>query len=180
MARDSEKKDRPNARFRGRVEGTGGRARIRAARCRANSAPPEEGPANGFEGPRPYRWFCLDHVREFNARYNFFQGMSPDEIHDAQRLFRLGARGRALPPPVPTALLRRPGLTSPTRSTRSARASNARWPKRARTAALVGQRPPLAEDTRPAHRRRPPRPAPALCRTRPPLSPRPQWRRPKP
>ena len=28
---------------------------------------------------------CLDHVREFNAKYNFFTGMTPDEIHDAQR-----------------------------------------------------------------------------------------------
>jgi hypothetical protein len=50
-------------------------------------APSEEGASNGYEGPRPYRWFCLDHVREFNARYNFFNGMSPDEIHDAQRPF---------------------------------------------------------------------------------------------
>lgn len=35
--------------------------------------------------PAPYRWFCLDHVRAFNARYNFFSGMSPDEISAAQR-----------------------------------------------------------------------------------------------
>jgi hypothetical protein len=28
---------------------------------------------------------CLDHVREFNARYNFFNGMSADEIHAQQR-----------------------------------------------------------------------------------------------
>jgi DnaJ-domain-containing protein 1 len=27
---------------------------------------------------------CLDHVREFNAGYNFFDGLSPDEIHEAQ------------------------------------------------------------------------------------------------
>jgi hypothetical protein len=27
---------------------------------------------------------CLDHVREFNQGYNFFNGMSPDEIADAQ------------------------------------------------------------------------------------------------
>ncbi|WNO53391.1 J domain-containing protein [Stakelama saccharophila] len=47
-------------------------------------APPLEGPPSG-EGPRGWRWFCLDHVREFNAGYNFFEGMSADEIHDAQR-----------------------------------------------------------------------------------------------
>jgi hypothetical protein len=44
-------------------------------------------------GPRPsdappqYRWLCLDHVRAFNSSYNFFSGMSPDEIHEAQRPF---------------------------------------------------------------------------------------------
>ncbi len=27
---------------------------------------------------------CLEHVREFNAGYNFFDGLSPDEIHEAQ------------------------------------------------------------------------------------------------
>jgi hypothetical protein len=37
-----------------------------------------------FDGPGAYRWLCLDHVREFNARYNFFAGMSADEIADAQ------------------------------------------------------------------------------------------------
>jgi hypothetical protein len=27
---------------------------------------------------------CLEHVREFNAGYNFFDGLSPDEVHEAQ------------------------------------------------------------------------------------------------
>jgi hypothetical protein len=40
--------------------------------------------AGGFDGPGAWRWLCLDHVREFNARYNYFRGMSPDEIADAQ------------------------------------------------------------------------------------------------
>lgn len=31
-----------------------------------------------------WQWFCLDHVRAFNARYNFFDGLAPDEIHEAQ------------------------------------------------------------------------------------------------
>lgn len=31
-----------------------------------------------------WQWFCLAHVRAFNAKYNFFDGLSPDEIHDAQ------------------------------------------------------------------------------------------------
>jgi hypothetical protein len=37
-----------------------------------------------FDGPGEWRWMCLDHVRAFNTGYNFFQGMSPDEIADAQ------------------------------------------------------------------------------------------------
>ena len=44
-------------------------------------APLEPG---NFDGPGAWRWLCLDHVREFNARYNFFNGMSADEIAAAQ------------------------------------------------------------------------------------------------
>jgi hypothetical protein len=39
---------------------------------------------SGFDGPGDYRWFCLDHVREFNAGYDWFEGMSADEIFAAQ------------------------------------------------------------------------------------------------
>ena len=42
----------------------------------------DAGPA---DQPRRYRWFCLDHVREFNSAYNFFEGMNADEINAAQR-----------------------------------------------------------------------------------------------
>ena len=45
-------------------------------------APGSRGP--GFDGPGDYRWFCLDHVRAFNATYDWFQGMSADEILAAQ------------------------------------------------------------------------------------------------
>lgn len=38
----------------------------------------------GFDGPGEWRWLCLDHVREFNGGYNWFDGMTPDEIADAQ------------------------------------------------------------------------------------------------
>jgi hypothetical protein len=40
--------------------------------------------ASGFDGPGSYRWFCLDHVRAFNSGYDFFAGMTADEILDAQ------------------------------------------------------------------------------------------------
>ncbi|MCT2400956.1 J domain-containing protein [Novosphingobium mangrovi (ex Huang et al. 2023)] len=39
---------------------------------------------SGFDGPGDYRWFCLDHVREFNAGYDYFEGMEADEIFRAQ------------------------------------------------------------------------------------------------
>ena len=39
---------------------------------------------NGFDGPSEYRWFCLDHVREFNSDYDWFEGLSAEEIVDAQ------------------------------------------------------------------------------------------------
>lgn len=39
---------------------------------------------NGFDGPGEWRWFCLDHVREFNAGYDWFEGMSAEEILAAQ------------------------------------------------------------------------------------------------
>lgn len=85
MPRATEKKDRPNARFHGRVEANG---RVCAEPgCEEPGefrAPPLEGAGDG-EGPPPFRWMCLDHVRAFNSRYNFFAGMTADEIHAAQR-----------------------------------------------------------------------------------------------
>jgi DnaJ domain len=47
-------------------------------------APNPYGRRAGFDGPGDYQWLCLDHVREFNARYDFFTGMSREEIEDAQ------------------------------------------------------------------------------------------------
>lgn len=37
-----------------------------------------------FDGPGEWRWLCLDHVRAFNAGYNYFNGMSAEEIEAAQ------------------------------------------------------------------------------------------------
>ena len=42
------------------------------------------GRPSGFDGPGDYRWFCLDHIRAFNAGYDFFAGMSAEEILRAQ------------------------------------------------------------------------------------------------
>ena len=41
-------------------------------------------PHRSPDGPPPYRWLCLDHVREFNAGYDYFSGMSADQIMAAQ------------------------------------------------------------------------------------------------
>ncbi len=70
------------SRLHGRVEGA--RARCAVAGCTAPGeykAPLQ--PAN-FDGPGSWRFLCLDHVREHNSKYNYFDGMSPDEIQEAQ------------------------------------------------------------------------------------------------
>lgn len=85
MARTSEKKERPATRFHGRVENTGQRcAEPGCNEAGEFRAPPLEGAAPGG-GPPAFRWMCLDHVRAFNSQYNFFNGMSPEEISAAQR-----------------------------------------------------------------------------------------------
>ena len=72
---------RPN-RFHGRVP--------REAQCEMPGcdAPGEfRAPASrrrAADGPPQYRWLCLDHVRAFNAGYDYFEGMSSDEIFAAQ------------------------------------------------------------------------------------------------
>jgi hypothetical protein len=86
VASAHERKDRPNTRFHGRIEREG--QGCEQPGCDAPGefrAPPAEGTRGGFDGPGRYRWFCLDHVRAFNSGYNFFSGMSADEIHEAQR-----------------------------------------------------------------------------------------------
>jgi hypothetical protein len=45
-------------------------------------APRRDGSGHGADR---YIWFCLEHVRAFNAAYDYFAGMSPDEIAAAQR-----------------------------------------------------------------------------------------------
>lgn len=86
--RERNRKDRPNTRFHGRVEGT--RQMCEHPGCDQPGefrAPAAAGGRHGFDGPGGWRWLCLDHVRAFNASYNFFSGMSPEEIADAQQPF---------------------------------------------------------------------------------------------
>ena len=39
-----------------------------------------------------YYWFCLDHVREYNHSWDFFRGMTPDQIDAYQRATLTGLR----------------------------------------------------------------------------------------
>ena len=71
-----------NPRFHGRIERDDP---CSASGCRAPGefrAPLEPG---NFDGPGAWRWLCLDHVRAFNAGYNYFRDMTPDEIEASQR-----------------------------------------------------------------------------------------------
>lgn len=70
-------------RFHGRVSGAHRGCAAPGCSEPGEFRAPGERPA-GFDGPGDYRWFCLDHVREFNAGYDWFEGMSADEILRAQ------------------------------------------------------------------------------------------------
>ena len=71
-------------RFHGRVEGQGHCAHPGCNEAGEFRAPPADGRRSGFDGPGDWRWLCLDHVREFNTGYNYFNGMSSEEISEAQ------------------------------------------------------------------------------------------------
>jgi DnaJ domain len=55
----------------------------------------------GRENSREYWHFCLEHVREYNQSYNFFQGMNPDDVARYQKdaltghrpTWKMGANG---------------------------------------------------------------------------------------
>ena len=69
----------------GRVEGARDRCAVPGCGEPGEYKAPME-PAN-FNGPGSWRFLCLEHVREHNSRYNYFRGMSPEEISAAQSPF---------------------------------------------------------------------------------------------
>jgi DnaJ domain len=72
-------------RFHGRVYGA--RHACAHPRCKLAGefrAPNPYGRPPGPNGPGDYQWLCLDHVREFNAGYDWFAGMTPEQILAAQ------------------------------------------------------------------------------------------------
>jgi hypothetical protein len=89
----------------GRVEGARAHCAVPGCSAAGEYKAPLQ-PAD-FDGPGSWRFLCLDHVREHNAKYNFFDGMSPEEIQEAQgplagweRPSRKFAANGADPPPV--------------------------------------------------------------------------------
>ena len=73
---------RPRSRFHGRVERDDPCSEPGCREAGEFRAPLSAG---NFDGPGAWRWLCLDHVREFNSGYNYFTGMTPDEIQESQR-----------------------------------------------------------------------------------------------
>ncbi|MEX0341966.1 MAG: molecular chaperone DnaJ, partial [Erythrobacter sp.] len=70
-------------RFHGRYEESG-RICAHPACEEAGEFRAPGGRGHGFDGPGEWRWLCLEHVREFNAGYDWFEGMSAEEVFAAQ------------------------------------------------------------------------------------------------
>jgi hypothetical protein len=69
-------------RFHGRTEAQGPCVQPGCTAPGEFRAPAGRGP--DFDGPGEWQWLCLDHVRAFNSGYNYFAGMSPEEISASQ------------------------------------------------------------------------------------------------
>jgi len=78
------KPDAKHDRFHGRVGD--GQNSCEAQNCNkaGEFRAPNIGEQGTHDGPSPAHWFCLEHIREFNASYDYFLGMSEDEIYEAQ------------------------------------------------------------------------------------------------
>jgi hypothetical protein len=70
------------SKWHGRIEGATAHCAMPGCREPGEFRAPLS-PGN-FDGPGEYLYLCLDHVRAHNSRYNYFEGMSPDEIEAAQ------------------------------------------------------------------------------------------------
>ena len=69
----------------GRVEGAEARCAVPGCREPGEYKAPLE--PSGFDGPGSWRLLCLDHVREHNSAYNYFDGMSAEEISERQSFY---------------------------------------------------------------------------------------------
>ena len=73
-----------HTRFHGRVEGNTRACAHPGCEASGEFRAPAGGRGPNFDGPGQWRWLCLDHVRAFKSGYNYFEGMSSDEIQAAQ------------------------------------------------------------------------------------------------
>ncbi len=76
-------KDVKRDRFQGRYDSEGRLCEAKGCEEAGEFRAPSGRPP-GFDGPGQWRWFCLDHVRAFNSTYDWFEGMSAEEILEAQ------------------------------------------------------------------------------------------------
>lgn len=72
-----------SAKFHGRHEDADRLCEAPGCREAGEFRAPSGRPA-GFDGPGEWRWMCLQHVREFNSGYDWFEGMNAEEILEAQ------------------------------------------------------------------------------------------------
>ena len=70
------------SKFHGRIEGAAAHCAVPGCDEAGEFRAPLS--AGDFDGPGEYLYLCLDHVRAHNARYNYFAGMSADQIEAAQ------------------------------------------------------------------------------------------------
>ena len=71
-----------HTKWHGRVEGANARCSVPGC-CEPGEYRAPLTPGD-FDGPGKWQWLCLEHVRAHNARYNYFEGMTPEEIEAAQ------------------------------------------------------------------------------------------------
>ena len=91
--------------FHGRIEGRQEDCSV-AGCCQPGEFRAPVSPGD-FDGPGTWRYLCLDHVQAHNSSYNYFNGMTPDEIEEAQsplagweRYSRPFAHNGSDPPPA--------------------------------------------------------------------------------
>ena len=84
---------------------TGKNARARLCEWDGCQEPGDHRAPKSRDDLNEYQWFCLDHAREFNRSWNYYQGMSDDEVEaDVRRdttwnrpTWRLGGNGAFRP-----------------------------------------------------------------------------------
>jgi hypothetical protein len=161
---------RKESKFHGRVEGDRHCSQAGCTEHGEFRAPPAGRRRQGFDGPGEWRWLCLDHVRAFNSGYNYFNGMSPEEIEAAQTPYGGWERetrafsANGSPPP------RWADFADPLDAI-GARFRRAPPSPRTRDGRELSAGPQEPGPARAWNRCRPARASAALCRARPPLSP---------